>query len=140
VAAPVLRRSPVFSDDELADLLQSVSPQHQVAIAGRARISAGLADALVSRAAEPAVAVLMGNRGADVSAPMIDRALERFGDSRAVGEALAQRRDLPAKFVARLIAQVSDELREMLVERYRIPPGLAADMMMQMRERALLGL
>lgn len=140
VAVPILRHSPVFSDDELIDLLQSVSPQHQVAIAGRARISAGLSDALVSHAAEPAVAVLMGNRGAEITAPMMERALDRFGDSRAVGEALAQRPGVPAKFVARLIAQVSDELRETLISRYQIPAGMAADMMMQMRERALLGL
>lgn len=140
VAVPILRHSPVFSDNELIELLQEVSPQHQVAIAGRATVSAGLADALVSHGAEPAVAVLLGNRGADVSAPMMERALDRFGDSRAIGEALAQRPGVPAKFVARLIAQVSDDLRETLIRRYQIPAGMAADMMMQMRERALLGL
>ncbi len=140
VAVPVLRHSPVFSDDELIELLQGVSPQHQAAIAGRDRVSAGLADALVNHAAEPAVAVLMANRGAAVSAPMMERALDRFGDSRAVGQALAQRPGVPAKFVARLIAQVSDDLRETLIARYQIPAGMAADMMMQMRERALLGL
>ena len=140
VAVPILRHSPVFSDDELVELLQSVSPQHQVAIAGRDRVSAALSDALVSHAAEPAVAVLMGNRGAEVTAPMMERALDRFGDSRAVGEALAQRPGVPAKFVVRLIAQVSEDLRDTLMQRYRIPAGMAADMMMQMRERALLGM
>lgn len=140
VAVPVLRHSPIFSDEELIELLQAVSPQHQMAIAGRARVSAAVSDALVSHGAEPAVAVLMGNRGAEVSAPMMERALDRFPDSRALGEALARRPGVPPKFVARLVALVSDELRETLITRYRIPPAMAADMMMQMRERSLLGL
>lgn len=140
VAVPVLRHSPIFSDEDLIELLQSVSPQHQVAIAGRRRVSPELCDAMVSRGAEPAVAVLMGNRGAEVSAPMMERALERFPDSRALGEALAKRPGVPPKFAARLVALVAEELREALISHYRIPPAMAADMMMQMRERSLLGL
>ncbi|HLT77954.1 MAG TPA: DUF2336 domain-containing protein [Ferrovibrio sp.] len=140
VAVPVLRRSPVFTDAELIELLQSVSPQHQAAIAGRARVSSELCGALVSHGAEPAVAVLMGNRGAPVSEPMMERALDRFPDSRALGEALARRPGVPAKFAARLVALVAEDLRETLIARYRIPPAMAADMMLQLRERSLLGL
>lgn len=140
VATPVLRHSPVFSDDDLIEILEAVSPQHQVAIAGRTRISAALADALIDRAAEPAVATLLSNRGAALTAPMMGRALDRFSDSRAVGEALARHPAMPPKFAARLIAQVSEAMRETLIARYRIPAAMAADMMMQLRERALLGL
>lgn len=140
VATPILQFSPVFSDADLIELLQAVSPRHQCAIAGRRRVSEDLADALVRQAAEPAVAVLMGNPGASVGLPLVARALDRFPDSRAVGEAVAHRPGLPAQFAARLIGQVSAALRETLVERYAIPPAQAAEMMMQVRERALLGL
>lgn len=140
VATPVLQFSPVFSDADLIEMLQAVSPQHQTAIAGRARVSAPLADALVNHAAEPAVACLLNNRGAAVNSMMMERAQERFCDSRAVGEALARHPRMPPKLAARLIAQVSDVMREALIIRYQIPPSMAADTMMQLRERALLGL
>lgn len=140
VAVPILQFSPVLSDADLIDLLRSVSPRHHCAIAGRGRVSADLAEALVERAAEPAVAVLMGNAGAQVGLPLVARALDRFPDSRAVGEAVAHRPGLPPKFAARLIGQVSAALRETLIERYHIPAEQAAEMMMQVRERALLGL
>jgi uncharacterized protein (DUF2336 family) len=140
VAMPVLQYSPVFSDADLIQMLQAVSPQHQTAIASRARVSAPLADALVTHGAEPAVARLLGNPGAAVNAMMMERALDRFSDSRAVGEALARHPRMPPKIAARLIAQVSDAMREALIARYQIPPSMAADMMMQLRERALLGM
>jgi len=140
VATPLLQFSPVFSDADLIELLQAVSPLHQSAIAGRRTVSAAVADALVSHGAEPAVAVLINNRGAQVNGPMMERALDRFPDSRKVGEALARHPLLPPKFAARLIAQVSDAMRQTLVSRYQIPPAMAADTMMQLRERCLLGL
>lgn len=140
VATPLLQFSPVFSDADLIELVQAVSPLHQSAIAGRARVSAPLADALVTHGAEPAVAVLMTNRGAIVSGPMMERALDRFPDSRALGEALARHPDMPPKFAARLIAQVSDAMRDAMIARYQIPPAMAADTMLQLRERSLLGL
>lgn len=140
VAVPLLRHSPVFSDADLIELLQAVSPQHQSAIAGRASVSVDLADALIAHAAEPAVVVLMGNRGASVGPLQMGRALDRFPDSRGLGDALARHPNLPPKFAARLIAQVSDALREALIARYHIPPAMAADTMMQLRERTLLGL
>ncbi|HEX6958705.1 MAG TPA: DUF2336 domain-containing protein [Ferrovibrio sp.] len=140
VAAPVLQHSPVFSDADLIELLQSVSPRHQVAIAGRRQVSAAVAAVLVDRGAEPAVAALLSNRGAAVSPAMMGRALDRFSDSRAVGEALARHPNLPPKFAARLIAQISEAMRETLIARYQIPPAMAGEMMLQLRERALLGL
>lgn len=140
VAAPLLQFSPVFTDADLVELVQAVSPLHQSAIAGRRSVSAALADELVSHGAEPAVAVLISNRGAQLNTSMMERALDRFPDSRSVGEALARHPQLPPKFVARLIAQVSEALREALVARYQIPPAMAADTMMQLRERCLLGL
>lgn len=140
VATPLLRFSPVFTDADLIELVQAVSPLHQGAIAGRRMVSAALSDAVVTHAAEPAVAILLSNRGAQVSPMMMERALDRFPDSRGVGDALARHPKLPPKFAARLIAQVSVALRDALVTRYQIPPAMAADMMMQMRERSLLGL
>jgi uncharacterized protein (DUF2336 family) len=140
VATPLLQFSPVFSEVDLIELVQAVSPLHQSAIAGRARVSAALSDALVTHGAEPAVAVLMTNRGAAVSGSMMERALDRFPDSRALGEALARHPDMPPKFAARLIAQVSDAMRDAMIARYQIPPAMATDTMLQLRERSLLGL
>lgn len=140
VAAPLLQASPVFTDAELVELVQAVSPRHQSAIAGRRKVSHDLAETLIVHGAEPAVAVLIDNRGAPITTSMMERALDRFPDSRNVGEALARHPQLPPKYVARLIAQVSETVRETLVSRYQIPPAMAADTMMQLRERTLLGL
>jgi uncharacterized protein (DUF2336 family) len=140
VATPLLQFSPVFNEADLIELVHAVSPLHQSAIASRKQVSATLAAALVTHAAEPAVATLMNNRGAEIGSAMMERALDRFPDSRALGEALARHPELPPKFAARLIAQVSDAIRDALVRRYQIPPAMATDTMMQLRERVLLGL
>lgn len=140
VAAPILAASPVFSDADLVELLRAVPEAHQEAIASRASVSAEVSTVLVERGTEKAVARLMANPGADVPDPAYSRALERFPDSGLIGQAMAGRAHLPLAVAERLIALVTEAMREKLVKEYKIAPELAADLLMQSRERVLIGL
>ncbi|MFX8731471.1 DUF2336 domain-containing protein, partial [Acinetobacter baumannii] len=60
--------------------------------------------------------------------------------SQKVADNLALRARLPITITERLVAVVSDKIREHLVTHHEMPPDLAADLLLQSREKALVGL
>ena len=64
VALPILVDAPVLTDADLIALVSHGSAHKQEAIAGRTDVSEPVADVLVARGSEAAVAALMGNAGA----------------------------------------------------------------------------
>ena len=95
VALPVLQYSPVLADDDLITMLQQASPAKAEAIAGRARVSSEVSDAVVESGHVGAIARLIGNTGADVSEASLTRAVERHATDLDIGRALVQRPHLP---------------------------------------------
>ena len=140
VSLPILGHSLVLTDDDLVAIVQRASAPKQAAIAGRPAVSALLSDALVTHGAEEAVATLMGNAGARIGEPALNRAVERFADSDAVKGAMVHRAALPAAVAERLVALVSRRLQDHLVRHHNLPAGTAADLVMRGRERSVIRL
>ena len=69
VAAPVLTRSPVLMDDDLAPLALHQSQDHLLAISRRDRLSERITDILVDRGDTLVLDAVVENRGARFSAP-----------------------------------------------------------------------
>jgi uncharacterized protein (DUF2336 family) len=139
VAVPVLEHSAVLSDETLLAIVYSESAAHQTAIARRPRVSETLSEALVERGDEKTVATVLGNQGASIADKSLHRALDRFGANAEVNESLVGRRQLPLTVTERLVTLVSEHLREQLVTRHELPPDVAADLLLEAREKALLG-
>ena len=140
VAIPVLSVSTVLTDADLVEVVRTGTDAKHTAIAQRPAVSASVADALIESASEGAVAALVANDGAELGERSLSRVLDRFSGSEAVQEPLVQRSKLPITIAERLVAVVSEKLRQHLVTNHELPPQVAADLILQSRERATVSL
>ena len=140
VALPMLAESLVLTDEDLVALVRAGSSRKQETIASRPYLTETIADALITHAAEPAVAVLMGNHTARIAEDSLGRAVTRFAASDPVKEAMARRKTLPMTVSERLVALVSRELQEHLMKAHELPPALASDIVLRCREQAIIHL
>lgn len=135
VAIPVLERSPVLTDEDLVGLVYYGSPAKQCAIAGRPEVRAQVSEAIAHRGDRTAVLTLVHNSGAVINEAAATILVKRYADDADVSVPLVQRGELPALLVERLIAMVSEQLRQYLVERHEIDHRVAATLEEQTRER-----
>lgn len=140
VAVPFIEVSKVLSESDLLEIIASTSAEHQTAVAKRPDVTERVAESLVERGDERAVGTLMANELAKISERTFGAALDRFGSNPAVNEPMARRKSLPIMVTSRLVTLVSDKLRDHLVSHHELPDDLAADLLLQSRERALVSL
>lgn len=140
VATPMLQFSAALSEADLLQIVESAGPAHQSAVASRESVPEAVSAAIVDRGDEAVVSTLLGNAGAAVPETALNRAIDRFGDSEAVSAAMVHRPSLPLGISERLVALVSDTLRRHLVTHHELAPDTAADLLLQTREQALIGL
>ncbi len=140
VAVPVLLVSTVLCENDLIEIVHAGSAGKQSAIAGRAEVSGAVADALIRVADESAVAVLVGNEGANLDEARLNSVIDRFGDNARIQEPLVKRSSLPMTVAERLVAKVSENLQAYLVANHELPPGVAQELVLKSRERATVDL
>jgi uncharacterized protein (DUF2336 family) len=137
VAGPLLEFSEVLSDADLIRIVRDYGAAKQCAIARRPTVTADVSDALIDTKDEEVVVTLVKNDGARILEPSLHKIVDAFADSEAVNEAMVHRQELPLTVASRLIAVVSDSLRQYLVARHDIPSDLAADVTTLGREGAI---
>jgi len=140
VALPVLQFSPALDDGDLVEILKTAGGARQEAIAERATVSQAVSDAIIDTGNEAAVAKLVGNEGAEISEESLTKVAETYADSNLVKDPLVHREQLPMTVAERLVAKVSDSLKEYLVTHHELPAEVATDLVLQSRERATIGL
>lgn len=140
VALPILTDSDVLTDKDLLEIIGKGSPQKHEAIAARKEISASVSEAIITTAGEQAVTKLMNNSGAQISEKSYAKAMDRFEESEPVKEAIVKRPILPVTIAERLTMRVSDRLRDYLVSHHELSPSVAADLVLQSRERTVVEL
>lgn len=140
VALPVLEFSTVLTDDDLLEIVRRSSGKKQVAVARRKKVSSPVAEALIESRNGEAVATLVSNEGADLSEAALQRVLDSFGNEEAVHGSLVHRSNLPITVAERLVALVSENLREYLVTHHELPAAVATDLVLESRERATVNL
>lgn len=140
VATPMLSFSEALSDDDLAEIINSKSEEHQTAIAGRANVSEAISDKLADTGNETVVARLMENDTAKISEKTFEKVIDKFGDSEKVNAPMVHRSNLPITVTERLVNMVSDKLREHLVSHHEMSPTTATDLILASREKTMIGL
>ncbi|MBF0305052.1 MAG: DUF2336 domain-containing protein [Alphaproteobacteria bacterium] len=140
VAVPMLSSSVVLTDDDLIAIVRSQNVAKQIAVAGRHEVSAPVAEAVVAAGNEKAVVRLVSNEGAEIPEQSLQKVIDDFGTRQDVQGALVRRSSLPITVTERLVTVVSENLRRHLLTTHELPRGLAADLVLQARERAILGL
>lgn len=140
VALPILSDSPVLTDDDLIAILRQTTPRRRQAIATRPEVSEPVSEALIAAADESAVVTLLHNKGARIGEPGLHHAVDRFASSEPVKAGMVHRASLPMTVAERLVVMVSEELRRYLLSHHALPPTVAADLVLQSREHAVIGL
>lgn len=140
VALPVLADSLELTDEDLVHLVRDGSAVKHETIASRPNLGETVSHAIITHAAEPAVARLMQNNSARIAEVSFAEAVERFADSERVKEAMVRRDVLPAAIAERLVTIVSRELQRHLVRAHNLTPATASDIVLSSREHAVLHL
>ncbi len=136
VALPILENSPVLTDAELAEILESAEPARQYAIAKRATLSETVTEALCNFGTDGAITVALGNEQAAFGATGLSKAIDRFPSAKEMQEAIVERPVLPLNVAEKLAARLTGELFDRLVEKHAMPPQMAIDLATRTRERA----
>jgi uncharacterized protein (DUF2336 family) len=140
VALPILESSKVLTDADLVEIVRAGAPAKQETIAARKDVSETVSDELITKGGEKAVAKLMENATAHISEKALNSAVDRFASNDAVKEKIVRRPTLPPTVTERLVTMVAENLREHLVSHHQVSPSVAADIVMQSRERAVVSL
>jgi uncharacterized protein (DUF2336 family) len=140
VALPMLKYSEVLTDEDLVEIIHQQDTDKQVAIAGRPHVSETVSEAIVETGKEEAVTRLVANPGADISDGSLGRVIDSLGQSEAVQNAMVKRVKLPVTVAERLVTLVSENLKAQIAQRFDLPPDSMTDLILQIRERAVLSL
>ena len=103
-------------------------------------MSAAVSGSLVESGNEEAVVALVQNESADFNEEIMHKVVDKCGDLEAIQEPLVQRTRLAVAVSGRLVARVSNKLKEYLGKHHEFPADLASDLVMQSWERATLSL
>lgn len=140
VCLPVLSFSPVFTDDDLAEIVRLGGAVQQVAIAKRPCLSQRVTGAIAEHGVERAVEAACANDRADFSESSFKRVLDRFETSERVLSAVAYRQVLPMSITERLIEMVGDQVRDHILSCHEISPEKAIELVLGAKERATIDL
>lgn len=140
IATPVLKNSPVITDEDLVEIVLAGSSEKQVAIAQRASLGEGLTEVIALYGSKEAVEAATLNEGAAFSDDAYAGVLKRFSNDNEIKSALVSRPSLPMHVTEKLVNLVSGELFDRLVNTHELPPQLAIEIAAGARERATLDL
>lgn len=118
VAGPILEHSPVLTDEDLLEIIESGPTQGGLAaISRRAHVSETVADAVVHTDDIEAIADLLSNPSAQIREETLDNLIERSADITLWQAPLVGRPKLPAKAATRLAQLLADNLLDVLQQR-----------------------
>lgn len=140
IAVPILKNSPVITDEDLVEIVLSGSSEKQIAIAQRPTLGEGLTEVITLYGSKPAVEACTLNEGAAFSDDGYAGMLKRFANDDDIKGALISRSTLPIHVTEKLVSMVTGELFDTLVNKHELPPQLAIEIASGVRERATLDL
>ena len=137
VSGPVLRHSPLLTDDDLLSIIGSQPMDGKlVAIAQRAGISGTVSEAVARTQSEAAVAALLGNSSAQIREETLDRIIDMAPKFEPWHGPLVHRPALPPKAAARIAGFVSEQLMRVLENRTDLPPDVRSAVRNAVLDRA----
>ncbi|WP_425993944.1 pole-localized protein SpbR [Caulobacter sp. DWR1-3-2b1] len=140
ISLPIITCSPVFSDNDLAEIVRMGGAARQMAVAKRPKLSTRVTTVLVESGTEEAVAVICANDNARFSDAALQKALDRFSKSEQVLQAVAYRSALPLAVSERLIDMVGDSLRDYILTNHALSPERVLELVVGAKERATIDL
>lgn len=122
IAATIISRSPVLTDNDLIDLVGRGSHEIRAAVAVRAVVSAPVAAALAEVGGRLDIALMLRNPGVRLTPHVMVRLASRCGKDATIRELLLERQELPATARHILIEKIGDTLSDSGLVTALIPP------------------
>lgn len=116
IAGPLLRRSPVISEQMLVEIASAKGQDHLLAMTERPALSPDLTDVIVRRGDRDVVRRAAGNAGAAFSSDGYSTLIKRAGQDGVLTIKLGQRDDLSAEQLKDLLSGSIDVIRRRLFE------------------------
>ncbi|MEO5375163.1 MAG: DUF2336 domain-containing protein [Alphaproteobacteria bacterium] len=137
VAGPVLEFSPVLSDEDLLEIIESTTTEtnRRRAISRRANVGERVSDAIAATDDEGAIAVLLANPSAQIREDTLDRLVERAPSRQSWHEPMVHRPGLHSGAATRLAHFVADNLLRVMTTRKDLNPDVAAAVSKVVRRR-----
>ncbi|MGB0632348.1 MAG: DUF2336 domain-containing protein [Alphaproteobacteria bacterium] len=136
VCVPVLRASPLLSDDFLVEIIESNPVQSALkAISGREGLGAEVADAIVGTDDTSAITSLLSNKSAQIRKETLDRLVGDAAEVTAWHAPLVARPSLSAMAATALSRFVTDTLLDELLDRDDLDPTVTEAIGENMRRR-----
>lgn len=141
VSLPILEFSTVLSDQDLRIIIaRSQDMDKHIAISKRPVISEGLSESIISNSNEEAVSSLLHNKGSYIEDKSMEKIIAKFSDSQTVIEELVTRDNVPVYIKEKLMAKLSDQIKEYLVDRYNIDSKSISKITNQGKDTMILGM
>jgi uncharacterized protein (DUF2336 family) len=116
IAGPLLRRSPVISEQTLVQIASAKGQGHLLAMTERPALSPDLTDVIISRGDRDVVRGAAGNAGAAFSPDGYSTLIKRAGQDGVLTLKIGQRDDLSAEQLKDLLSGSIDVVRRRLFE------------------------
>lgn len=121
VAAPMLRRCPDLTEDDLATFAERLTNAHLVAIAGRTDLTVRITDVMIRRGEVTVMRAIAENTSAEISETSAHAMVDRAESDDELCRILALRGDLPQADAERLVMLVAKRLRGRMMQRPAAP-------------------
>jgi uncharacterized protein (DUF2336 family) len=117
VARPILEGSRSLTDADLLAVAAGRGQEHLQAISRRETVSPAVSEAIVERADDETLGVLISNDGARLSRQAHEAVVDRAGANPALHAAVVNRRALPIDLLNEMYFVVESQLRAKILER-----------------------
>lgn len=118
VAAPILQKSHVLTEDDLLAIAEESSGSHLKAITQRETVPESVSDTIVRRGDDDVVVSLVQNGGAKISRQAFENITERAEQNPDLHAPLVNRREMPTDLLNDMMAVVESRLRDRILERF----------------------
>ncbi len=136
VAGPVLRSSPVLTDEDLIEIIRTCPIAGPVAeISRRANVGEKVTDAIIDTDDVEAIGTLLANPSAQIREEALDRIIDRAPEIESWHEPLARRPKLSSMAVTKIARFVADSLIEVMHARGDIDPSTVAVLKSELSNR-----
>ncbi|NQU59801.1 MAG: DUF2336 domain-containing protein [Rhodospirillales bacterium] len=129
VAYAILKDSPVLKDEDLIEVIQHRTMEHQLALAVRTTVSEQVSDALVETGTEGVITTLLKNSGASISLATMEYLVEESKRVDVYQEPILRREDLDPDLAKRMYLWVSAALRKFIVKNFQLDQTVLDDLL-----------
>ena len=122
ISQPIITYSPVLAEPDLLRILVEATLDHQLAVARRPGLTAGVVEAILDSAEPSVLTALAGNETAEIGGPALAAMVDHARRIVAMRSPLARHPRLSSELAVKLYAWVGESLKTALTSRFRLDP------------------